>query len=193
MIIARDRDTRISCRFCCHQLKQYTRMLALPSKRARLRPARYLEAADIRAIIHAPDRRTHQGWRDYTLLLFLYNCGARVSEATGLRWADLHLMPPRQVRLRGKGRNERLVPIWSQTADALRRLHGMAADDQLHVFVNRHGQPLTRDGVAYILAKHAWAAAQGRPTLARDPITPHVLRHYLPRPTMSSSPNCDGK
>jgi len=50
--------------------------------------------------------------------------------------------------------------------------------DQQHVFVNRHGQPLTRDGIAYILSKHASAvAAQNRPTLARKRITPHVLRH----------------
>ncbi|WP_352770371.1 tyrosine-type recombinase/integrase [Mesorhizobium sp. M0167] len=111
------------------------------------------------------------------MLLFLYNCGARVSEVTGLPWSDLQLMPPRQVRLTGKGRKERLVPIWSQTADALRRLHGMTAEDQRHVFVNRHGQPLTRDGVAYILTKHVSAAAQDRPTLARDRVTPHVLRH----------------
>lgn len=61
------------------------------------------------------------------------------------------------------------MPIWSQTADALRRLHSMTAEDQQHVFVNRHGQPLTRDGVAYILTKHASAAAQDRPTMARDP------------------------
>jgi site-specific recombinase XerD len=86
-----------------HALR-YTQVLALPSKRARLRPAHYLEAHDIRAIIEAPDRRTRQGWRDHTLLLFLYNCGARVSEVTGLLWGDLQLMPPRQVRLRGKGR-----------------------------------------------------------------------------------------
>jgi site-specific recombinase XerD len=159
-----------------HALR-YTQVLALPSKRARLRPAHYLEASDIRAIIEAPDRRTRQGWRDYTLLLFLYNCGARVSEVTGLLWGDLQLMPPRQVRLRGKGRRERLVPIWRQTADALRRLHSMTDQDQQHVFVNRHGQPLTRDGVAYILAKHASATSQNRPRLARDRITPHVFRH----------------
>lgn len=69
------------------------------------------------------------------------------------------------------------MPIWRQTADALRRLHNMTAQEQQHVFVNRHGQPLTRDGVAYILAKHASAAAQNRPRLARDRVTPHVFRH----------------
>jgi integrase len=74
--------------------RQYTKVLALPSKKARQRPATYLEAADVRAIIANPDRRTLDGWRDYALLLFLYNCGARVSEVTGVLWDDLQLTPP---------------------------------------------------------------------------------------------------
>nr|WP_064245297.1 site-specific integrase [Rhizobium leguminosarum]OAP97023.1 integrase [Rhizobium leguminosarum] len=157
---------------------RYTQVLALPSKRARQKPATYLEATDVRAIIAHPDRRTRAGWRDYTLLLFLYNCGARVSEAIGLQWHDLQLTPPRQARLRGKGRKERLVPMWRETADALRRLQNLSdAPGQQHVFMNRHDQPLTRDGVAYILAKHAAAIAQDRPRLARHHITPHVFRH----------------
>lgn len=159
---------------------QYARVLSLPSKKARQRPATYLEAADVRAIIANPDRRTAAGWRDYTLLLFLYNCGARVSELTGLRWEDLQLIPPRQARLHGKGRKERLVPLWRETTDALNKLDtmGARAERRQYVFTNRHGQPLTRDGVAYILHKHALAAAaQGRPALARQRVTPHVFRH----------------
>ncbi len=158
--------------------QQYTRVLAIPSKKARQRPATYLEPDDMRAIIGKPDRRTADGWRDYTLLLFLYNCGARVSEAAGVQWNDLQLIPPRQVRLRGKGRKERVLPIWRETASALHRLRGMSGTgDQQHVFVNHHGQPLTRDGIAYILRKHASAVALERPVLARKRITPHVIRH----------------
>jgi integrase/recombinase XerD len=159
--------------------QQYTRVLAIPSKRTRQRPATYLEADDVRAIIAGPDRRTSDGWRDYALLLFLYNCGARVSEAADVRWDDLQLVPPRQVRLRGKGKKERLLPLWRETADALNRLRGMAKGrDQQHVFVNRHGQPLTRDGIAFILSKHVSAvAAHDRPRLVQKRITPHVLRH----------------
>ena len=158
---------------------QYTRVLAIPSKKARQSPATYLEADDMRAIIAKPDRRTDGGWRDYARLLFLYNCGARVSEAIGVRWADLQLVPPRQVRLRGKGRKERLLPLWRETADALHRLRGMPTSaEQQHVFVNRHGQPLSRDGVAYILRKYVSAVtAEGHPTLARKHITPHTMRH----------------
>jgi site-specific recombinase XerD len=157
--------------------RQYSQILALPSKKARQRPSSYLEAADVRAIIATPDRRTSAGWRDYALLLFLYNCGARVCEVTAMLWDDLQLTSPRQVRLRGKGRKERLVPLWRETADALHRLRGMSEPQHRHVFRNRAGQPLTRGGVAYILAKHASTAAQERPRLARERITPHVLRH----------------
>src|SRR5208337_2785393 len=109
--------------------------LAIPSKKARQRPATYLEAGDVRPIIAKPDQHTSHGWRDYTLLLFLYNCGARVSEVTGVQWTDLQLVPPRQVRLRGKGRKERLLPLWRETADALHKLRGMAkSSGQQHVF-----------------------------------------------------------
>ena len=158
--------------------QQYTRVLAIPSKKARQRPATYLEAEDVRAIIGNPDRRTADGWRDYTLLLFLYNSGARVNEAIGVRWDDLQLIAPRQVRLRGKGKKERILPLWKETADALHRLRGMSsAAEQQYVFLNHSVQPLTRDGVAYILAKHATAVARDRPVLARKRVTPHVLRH----------------
>jgi integrase/recombinase XerD len=158
--------------------QQYIRVLAIPAKKARQRPATYLEARDARLIISMPDQRTCDGWRDYALLLFLYNCGARVSEAAGLRWDDLQLAAPRQVRLRGKGKKERLLPLWPETANALHRLRGMTRGaDQQCVFVNRNGQPLTRDGIAYVLAKHARAAARSNPALLRKHITPHVLRH----------------
>ena len=158
--------------------QQYIRVLAIPAKKARQRPATYLEPEDARLIIDMPDKCTPDGWRDYTLLLFLYNCGARVGEAVGLRWEDLQLTAPRQVRLRGKGKKERLLPIWPETAKALHKLRGMASNGQAQsVFINRLGQPLTRDGIAYVLRKHAVAAAAAKPTLKHKRITPHVLRH----------------
>ena len=158
--------------------QQYIRVLAIPAKKARQKPATYLEAEDARLIIGMPDRRTHDGWRDYTLLLFLYNCGARVAEAAGLRWDDLQLLAPRQVRLRGKGQKERVLPLWPETANALHRLRGIThSADQQCVFANRRGQPMTRDGIAYVLAKHTLTAATANPALKRKRITPHVLRH----------------
>ena len=158
--------------------QQFMRVLAIPSKKARQRPATYLEPSDARLIIDAPDKRSRDGWRDYVLLLFLYNCGARVGEACGLQWDDLQLAAPRQVRLRGKGKKERLLPLWPETAQALHRLRGLtgSAGGQC-VFLNRRGQPLTRDGVAYIVGKHVAAATRANAALRRKRVTPHVMRH----------------
>jgi site-specific recombinase XerD len=157
---------------------QYQRVLALPSKKAHSSVAHYLEPEEVRLILDQPDRRTTIGLRDRALLLFLYNTGARVSEALAARLCDLRLAGPQQVRLRGKGGKERLCPLWKDTANALQRLPSVRTGQPNDVlFCNRHGQPLTRDGVAYVLNKYVAQAARQAPTLRRRRITPHVLRH----------------
>ena len=157
---------------------QYQRILALPSKKAKPPLAAYLEPEDVRLILGKPDRRTLAGLRDYALLLFLYNTGARVSEALGVRVNDLNLTQPKQVRLHGKGRKDRLVPLWRDTAKVLLQLptvrEGKAGD---LVFRNLRGDSLTRDGVAYILHKYVAMAAQAVPALGQQRITPHGMRH----------------
>ena len=160
--------------------QQYAEALAIPAKKVRHRLATYLEANEVRSILAKPDTKTVGGWRDYTLLLFLYNTGARVSEAAGLCWGDLQLASPRQVRLHGKGRRDRLLPLWRETADALRRLATINRTEtprESHVFLNRSGEALSRDGIAYILRKHVQAAAEELPALAHKRVTPHVMRH----------------
>lgn len=115
----------------------------------------------------------------YTASCFYsYTCGARISEAAGLRWDDMQLAAPRQVRLRGRGKKERLLPLWTETANALHRRRGLseAAGGQC-VFLNRHGLTLTSDGLAYLLSKYAAAADHDNPVLRRKHITPYVLRH----------------
>ncbi len=157
---------------------QYSRVLALPAKRSAVAAAAYLEPEEVSHILSQPDRSTAQGARDYTLLLFLYNTGARISEALAVRVQDLCLSRPKQVRLFGKGKKERLCPLWNETVTALRELatHEQAAAHE-PLFRNRHGQPLTRDGVAYLLSKYTALAARELPALPRRRITPHVMRH----------------
>jgi len=156
---------------------EYQRIIAIPTKRSRMRQVMYLEPEQVRAILAAPDRRTELGVRDHALLLFLYNTGARVSEALALRAGDLHLIRPRVVRLHGKGNKERVCPLWSDTAVMLKRLLPQDAEPKTIVFRNARGGPLSRDGVAYVLNKHVATAARKLPTLRRRRITPHVLRH----------------
>lgn len=157
---------------------QYQQVLALPSKKARTKPASYLEPADARLILKQPNCGTPLGLRDHALLMFLYNTGARVSEALAVRNEDLNLAHPKQVRLHGKGGKDRLCPLWRETADSLRRLPTVreARPGDL-IFRNARGNELTRDGVAHILRKYTAMAACKAPALGRRRITPHVMRH----------------
>lgn len=155
---------------------QYGRILAIRNKKALRRAPTYLEPEEARAVIAAIDHRAKNGNRDHALLVFLYNTGARVSEALAVRACDLRLERPRQVRLLGKGRKERICPLWSETALALRRIIRAGAAEDL-LFRNTRGAPLTRDGVAYLLGKYVRIAAQQAPALRKRQVTPHVMRH----------------
>ena len=155
---------------------QYQRILAIPSKKTRYRPVTYWEPEIVAAILAEPDRVTTFGARDHALLLFLYNTGARVSEAIAVRRHDLHLTRPHHVRLHGKGGKERICPLWPETAVALAPLLPTDGDAGV-VFRNRRGEQFSRDGVAYLLAKYARRAARRHPVLRRSRISPHVLRH----------------
>jgi len=157
---------------------QYQQVLVLPLKRTSSGPAAYLEPEEMSVILEQPDRSSPLGLRDRALLLLLYNTGARVSEALAVRPQDLSLTRPRQVRLYGKGKKERLCPLWDETATALKSLPDLARNPpEQTIFRNRHGEPLTRDGVACLLRKYAALAARRTPTLRRRHITPHTLRH----------------
>lgn len=157
---------------------QYQRVLALESKKTHPPLAQYLEPEDMRVILAQPDCRTAQGLRDHALLTFLYNTGARVSEMLAVRLEDLSLRYPKQVILHGKGKKTRICPLWNQTVTALQHLptvrEGQRGD---LVFRNRRGEPLTRNGVAYLLRKYTTLAARKVPSLRRRRITPHVARH----------------
>lgn len=157
---------------------QYQRVLSLPSKKARAPMISYLEPDEVRELLKQPDLRKSQGVRDHALLLFLYNTGARIGEALGARWSDIHLVRPRQVHLHGKGRKDRILPLWPETGRALQRLLTLVASAvEAPVFCNARGQSLGRDGAAYILTKHIRRAAEHLPALKRKHVTPHVLRH----------------
>lgn len=160
--------------------EQCRRVCTLPLKRAPIRSLPYLEHEEIQAILAAPDLATASGRRDHALLLFLYNTGARVQELIGVRGADLQLVKPRQVLLRGKRNKERICPLWKTTADAVADLleeASIAAATRQEVFRSGRNEPLSRFGVDYILKKHAAVAAEAVPTLARKRVSPHTIRH----------------
>lgn len=128
----------------------------------------------------AINRSTPEGRRDFTLLSLLFNTGARVSEIVQLKACDLHLNPPASVLLRGKGRRERICPLWPETARLLQEHlteQGLHPDRPDILFRNRLGTPLTRFGVRVILRRHGQQAARQRPSLKHKRLHPHCLRH----------------
>jgi integrase/recombinase XerD len=132
------------------------------------------------SIIADIDRSTPEGRRDYALIAFAYQTGARVAEIIGLRACDLQLEVLPQVRIWGKGRKERVVPLWPKAAALLSAwLEERKVDPRSTavVFVNMRGQPLTRWGVRYIMKKHARGAAASCPSVATKRVHPHVIRH----------------
>lgn len=159
--------------------KQYQRVLSVRAKKARGRAVPYLEPEQVRAILARTDQRTWAGRRDRALLLFLYNTGARISEALALTRGDIQgaTPRPRHVRVRGKGNKERCCPLWPETATALCRVIADGSADATCVFRNARGGALTRDGAAYMLSKYVRLAATEMPSLHRQRVTPHVLRH----------------
>lgn len=141
----------------------------------------YLEKDELDALLRTPDRCTAQGRRDYAVLLFLYNTGARADEVAQARVGDLDLgaassRDPSSVVLRGKGNKNRRCPLWPRTADDLRPLIDRRAPSE-HVFLNRRGQPLTRFGIHSIVERYAERAATKLPSMAKKRVSPHTIRH----------------
>jgi integrase/recombinase XerD len=163
-------------------LDQSQRVLSIPFKRTTHRSVEYLEADELRAILASIDRSTAAGRRDYALITLLFNTGARVQEVVSLKTTDLRLTAPPSVRLLGKGRKERLSPLWPETARLLRQqladqgLELNGHDPQL-LFRNHRGGALTRFGARLILQRHVRRAAESHPSLKRKRIHPHSLRH----------------
>jgi integrase/recombinase XerC len=137
----------------------------------------FLSAEDIGRLLNAPSPEDDQGLRDRAILETLYSAGLRVSELAGLCDGDLDF-DAGLLRVRGKGKKERLAPIGSYAVRALRRWLSRRelspkepAGPASPVFVNRFGRRLTTRSVARMLEKYLKLTGLDRRT------TPHSLRH----------------
>jgi site-specific recombinase XerD len=152
---------------------------AIPLRRTIVPTMTYLEKHEIDALLDAPDRRRAQGRRDYTLILFLYNTGARATEVAQLTIADLNLGLSPFVRLYGKGRKIRMCPLWKHTTKILRSLLGprIEGPGESPVFLNVRGRPITRYGIHALVARAAVKAAMSVSSLQEKRVSPHTIRH----------------
>ena len=159
------------------RLAQAQKVTTIPRKRAQSPETVFLERDEIdRTLARLP---APSGLRDRTLLLFLYNTGARVQEAAGLRANDVHFDPNPRVHLHGKGDKWRVCPLWTETAELLKQLlsdlTGAAPDRP--VFTSRRRTALTRFGIYKIVRRYtADIVKRGSDGQPRR-VSPHTWRH----------------
>lgn len=153
-------------------------VLAIPLKKTVSRVVPHLSLAEVTAILDSPELDTRLGVRDRAMLHVCFAAGLRVSELVGLCMSDVRLQPAPTIQVHGKGRRERVLPLWKQAARDLRAwlaIRGEAPTPEL--FLNACDAPMTRSGFAYVLRKHASSAAKQCPSLKKRRVSPHVLRH----------------
>jgi integrase/recombinase XerD len=154
-------------------------VLAIPAQRHDRPVLGYLSRDEVDAVLRAPDASSWSGRRDRALFATLYNTGARVSEAVGLRATDVDTdSATAAVHLRGKGRKERRVPLWKTTARLLDTwLSENPGPLERPIFPNDRGRALSRSGVAQRLNLAVVAASTTHPSLQKRNISPHTIRH----------------
>lgn len=168
-------------------LDQVRRILAIPSKRSTTRLVGYLSREEAQAIVDAPDS-TVAGLRDRAMLHLAVATGMRVSEIVGTQLEDLDLQLQPTITVHGKGRRERRLPLWRETATALKRwLRARPDGPSRHLFLNDRGGALTRSGFAYLLDKYVEVAARTTPSLRKKRVSPHVLRHTCAMLTLQAT------
>ena len=157
---------------------QCAAILRIPTKKGPRTDPDYLDSDEVASILRQPDCSTLEGQRDHALLAFLYNTGARIQEALSLCPSNIRFVAPAQVKLFGKGRKERICPLWPETVALLAALlKRQPRGDHDQLFVNRYGQPLGAAGVRFKLAQYVQAAGKELPSLQKKRVHPHTFRH----------------
>ena len=122
------------------------------------------------------------------MLHLAFAAGLRVSELVGLRLDQIDRQTMSSVHIIGKGRRERVLPLWKETAAAVKAwLKVRPASAAPELFLNARAQAMTRSGFEYILAKHVATAARKAPSIAGKGVSPHVLRHTCAMHTLQAT------
>lgn len=159
-------------------LAQVQRVMAIPMKRFERPMVGFLSRDEMEAILAAPDAETWTGQRDRLLILLLYNTGARVSELISIRRGDVDTQHGQAVQLHGKGRKERVVPLWKRTAQTLDEwMATLSSNSTQPILINRAGQAMSRSGVEQRLQLAVSQATAYCTALKGRRVSPHVIRH----------------
>lgn len=159
-------------------LEQSRRIRAIPNKKTDTPLVNHLSLDEMKAILNAPDVSTRSGIRDRAMMHLCFAGALRVSELVSLPLTAFTAEPSPTIHVIGKGRKERSLPLWKQTAADLRAWLAVRGDAHApELFLNARGNPMTRSGFKYMLRKHTEAATGDCPSLRDKNVSPHTLRH----------------
>ena len=188
-LTVRSRNLRLTAihsffRYAAFELPEHSaqiqRVLAIPSKRFTRTLVSFLTRPEIDALLAVPDRSTWSGRRDHAFILTAVQTGLRLSEMTGLKREDLILGAGAHVRVIGKGRKERCIPLAKSTRTVLKAwLREPQRGDEGVLFPSARGKRLSVHGVQYLLNKHRMTASNVCPSLKQKRVTVHRLRHTM--------------
>ena len=148
--------------------------VSTPKREKRL--PKFLDAGEVTSLLEAPSKNTWEEKRDKAILETLYSSGLRVSELVGLNHDDVDFFSG-LVRVRGKGKKERIVPLGELALRAIQDyLAAKPSKDgepgsKKHLYINRSGGRLTDRSVRRMIRKYA------RRIALRKEVSPHMLRH----------------
>ncbi len=159
---------------------QIQRVLAIPGKRFTRILISFLNRQEVDALLAAPDHSTWSGRRDHAFILTAVQTGLRLSEMTGLKQEDIISGVGSHVRVIGKGRKERCVPLAKSTRTVLKAwLREPQHGDDGVLFPSARGKRFSVHGVQYLLNKHRMTASKVCPSLKQKRVTVHRLRHTM--------------
>jgi site-specific recombinase XerD len=159
------------------------KILGIPFKKKQQQAIPHLSKDQLAYLFEQPDTSTKRGRRDLTLMVILYDAGARVQELIDLKVSEVRLAQPATITLTGKGNKKRNIPIMAKTRTLL---EGYMAENHLlengrqqsPLFYNSRYQAFTRPGITYILDKYFKQAKLSHiDEVFPDRLHPHMLRH----------------
>ena len=153
-------------------------ILAIPTKKTDQTLVHYLSLSEVQAILNVPDTRTRYGIRDRAMLHLCFAAGLRVSELISTPVTAISLQSTPTIHIMGKGRRQRALPLWKQTAADVRAWLAVRGDISVpELFFNAQGRTMTRMGFVYLLDKSVRQAMETCTSLVGKKVSPHTLRH----------------
>ncbi|MCM1224240.1 MAG: site-specific integrase [Lachnospiraceae bacterium] len=164
-------------------MEEWQKILAIQPVRTESKSPDHLSVEGVKLLLEQPDVKTASGRRHLAILAVMYGSGARVQEVVDLTLDSLRIeTKPYSLRLIGKGKKARLVPLASEVVAILRKYMAdynlCSLEDKTHpLFFNKRGEKLTRGGISHILSVYASNARLKNPGLIPARISCHSLRH----------------